>query len=101
MNINQKWRSLGWKHPLWDYVRFYSVVRTQKKAIREAWEEKMRHGKMEIDENHELQIPPGHSELFFDYMRAREDDFEVATSLLRTEKEAKDSVLRSEPTSLQ
>lgn len=90
MNINEKWRDLGWKHPLWDYVRFYSVVRTQKKVIREAWEEKMRHGKMEIDENHELQIPPGHAELFFDYMRAREDDFEMATSLLRTEEEAND-----------
>ncbi len=90
MNINEKWRDLGWKHPLWDYVRFYSVVRTQKKAIRAAWEEKMRDGKMEIDDNHELQIPPGHAELFFDYMRARADDFEMATGLLRTEQEAND-----------
>lgn len=89
MNTSEKWRALGWKHPLWDYVRFYSVVATQKKALRETWEGKMREGKLEIDEDHELPLPEGHAELFFDYMTAREEDFEAATALLRTEEEAK------------
>jgi hypothetical protein len=89
VNTSEKWRALGWKHPLWDYVRFYSVVATQKKELREAWEEKMREGRMEIDAGHELSIPEGHAELFYDYMRARDEDFfETATSLLRTEEEA-------------
>lgn len=88
MNTNEKWRSLGWRHPLWDYVRFYSVVQRQWKDVREAWEEKLKGNVMEIDESHDLSIPAEHVELFFDYLQHRERDFETATSLLRTEEEA-------------
>lgn len=90
MDINGKWRSLGWRHPLWDYVRFYSVVQRQNREVREAWEEKLRGDTMEIDENHSLSVPAGHAELFFDYLHQRERDFESATSMLRTEEEALD-----------
>lgn len=88
MNINEKWRNLGWQHPLWDYIRFYSVVQRQKKEIREAWKEKLRNSTMEIDEDHELPIPAEHVTLFFDYLQGREEDFETATGLLRVEEEA-------------
>lgn len=90
MNINQKWRDLGYRHPLWDYVRFYSVVRRQNKKDRERWEEKMRGNTMEIDSNHDLSIPGEHADLFFEYLRSRENDFESAVSALRTEEEALD-----------
>lgn len=89
MNINEKWRSLGWRHPLWDYVRFYSVVQRQKKELREAWKAKLRRFTMEVDAEHELAIPEEHAQLFFDYLSERERDFESATNLLRTEEEAK------------
>lgn len=88
MNVDTKWRALGWRHPLWDYVRFYSVVQRQKMELREAWEKKLKGGIMEIDESHDLSVPAGHAELFFDYLRHRERDFEKATDLLRTEQEA-------------
>ena len=90
MNTNEKWRDLGWRHPLWDYIRFYSVVQRQKANIRAAWEAKLKGGVMEIDQSHDLPIPTDHAELFFDYLKYREDDFEVAVSLLRTEEEALD-----------
>lgn len=88
MNINTQWRELGWRHPLWDYVRFYSVVRAQGKMAKDRWEEKLRGSKMEIDIDHDLSIPDEHADLFFDYLRSREKDFDTAVSLLRTEDEA-------------
>lgn len=90
MNISEKWRRLGWRHPLWDYIRFYSVVQRQRKAVREAWEEKLRSCVMEIDQSHDLAIPEEHAELFFAYLDGREEDFESATKSLRTEEEAKE-----------
>lgn len=89
MNTDGKWRSLGWRHPLWDYVRFYSVIQRQGRDLREAWEEKLRNLTMEIDAEHGLSIPEEHGRLFFDYLSEREKDFETATDLLRTEEEAK------------
>lgn len=88
MNVNEKWRGLGWRHPLWDYVRFYSVVRAQGGKVRERWEEKLRGSTMEIDANHDLAIPDGHADLFFDYLDRREKDFDNAVNSLRTEEEA-------------
>lgn len=73
---------------MWDYVRFYSVVQRQSREAREFWEEKLRSNVMEIDKRHDFSIPVGHAELFFDYLNYREDDFENARSLLRTEEEA-------------
>ncbi len=68
MNINEKWRRLGWRHPLWDYVRFYSVVQRQRRDVREAWKEKLRNNSMEIDAGHDLPVPGEHVELFFEYL---------------------------------
>ena len=61
MNTNETWRALGWRHPLWDYIRFYSVIQRQRKDLREAWEEKLRNLRMEIDTEHELPIPEEHT----------------------------------------
>lgn len=88
MNTNEKWRGLGWRHPLWDYVRFYSVIQRQRSELQERWEAKLRNNVMEIDSEHNLPIPAEHSRLFFEYLRCREEDFETATNLLRTEEEA-------------
>lgn len=90
MNVNEKWRDLGWKHPLWDYVRFYSVIQGKSKTLREMWKDKLRNLTMEIDEEHDLPIPKEHAQLFFDYLSQQEEDFETATALLREEDEAKD-----------
>jgi hypothetical protein len=88
MKINRKWRKLGWRHPLWDYIRFYSVIQKQKQELREKWKEKLHNNTMEIDEKHNLPVPSDHVRLFFDYLQARESDFGTALGLLRTETEA-------------
>jgi hypothetical protein len=90
MKVNSKWRKLGFRHSLWDYIRFYSVVQRQKKELRETWKEKLRNKTMEIDQNHNLPIPEKDVKLFFDYLAYRDQDFDVAMGLLRTEAEALD-----------
>lgn len=88
MNVNEKWRALGWRHPLWDYVRFYSVVRAQGEKARSRWEEKLRSSTMEIDTDHDLSIQHDHADLFFEYLDGRENDFNAVVNSLRTEEEA-------------
>lgn len=41
MRVHAAWRKLGWRHPVWDMLRFYSVVRTQKKEIAAEWRRKL------------------------------------------------------------
>ncbi len=88
MNVNEKWRRLGWRHPLWDYVRFYSVVQKQKAVERRAWRTKLESNKMEIDASDDLPVPEEHVQLFFEYLDRREHDVEAAAEMLRIEKEA-------------
>jgi hypothetical protein len=89
MKVGTKWRALGWRHPLWDYIRFYSVVGRQKKAVREAWVKRLQaKNELEIDATHFLSIPPADVKLFFDYLKERAASFDRADALLRTEVEA-------------
>ena len=88
MNTSEKWRALGWRHPLWDYVRFYSVVQTQKKELRQIWTKKLQKNVMEIDKEHDLPVAPKDTKLFFEYLDAREADLLTAMDLLRAEEEA-------------
>ena len=88
MRIEPRWRRLGWRHPLWDYVRFYSVVRGQKKAIRESWIEHLREARLEVTPGQYLPIDPDDARRFFSYLDARDESFEAACGQLRSEDEA-------------
>jgi hypothetical protein len=88
MKVNKKWRRLGWRHPLWDYVRFYSVVRGQKKELKDNWLENMKDSKLEIVPGQNIPIDSQHARMFFEYLDARDQDFDRANDLLRTENEA-------------
>jgi len=88
MKIDEKWRRLGWRHPLWDYIRFYSVVRGQQKSLKDNWLESMRSAKLEIVPGENIPIDPGHAQLFFEYLGARDADAARANGRLRTEEEA-------------
>ena len=88
MTVQPKWRRLGWRHPLWDYLRFYTVIRAQGKTHRERWLEALRRSKLEIVPGQEIAIDPGDARLFVEYLDARDEDCARANSLLRTEEEA-------------
>jgi hypothetical protein len=89
MKVRRKWRKLGWRHPLWDYVRFYSVVQKQKKGPGLAWIAKLKDDHvLEIDPTSHIVLPPEHVKWFFAYLEDRQTDFEHAKGVLRTEEEA-------------
>lgn len=88
MRVERKWRRLGWRHPLWDYVRFYSVVRGQKKDLRDKWIANMREARLEIVQGQYIPIEPDYARLFFEYLDARDRDFATADTALRTEEQA-------------
>jgi hypothetical protein len=89
MKVNLKWRQLGWRHPLWDFIRFYSVVQRQKRELAARWIAKLQTANtMEIDATHDLAIDPEHVQLLFDYLQGRDVVFAHAIGMLRSEAEA-------------
>jgi hypothetical protein len=89
MKVNKRWRKLGWRHPLWDYVRFYSVIQRQRKERRERWLAQLEgENRFEIDEKSHLILPREHVDLFVRYREDRKTSFEQAEAMLRTEAEA-------------
>jgi hypothetical protein len=48
MIVDKRWRKLGWRHPLWDYVRFYTSFRKRTKQ-REEWLAKLRASVFEVE----------------------------------------------------
>jgi hypothetical protein len=44
---HQRWRKLGWRHPLWDYVRFYTSLR-RNEIYHKEWLAKLEKGVFEV-----------------------------------------------------
>ena len=58
MKVDDRWRKLGWRHPHWDYVRFYTSFRKGTKQ-RDQWLAKLRESEFQVDTETSLNIPPG------------------------------------------
>ena len=87
MQVNERWRKLGWQHPIWDYVRFYvSLGKTPTKQT--GWLLQLRTGVFEVHPGTNLLVPDENRKLFLDYLDGRNADFNVAASQLRTKVEA-------------
>ena len=87
MKVDPKWRELGWRHPLWDFVRFYNVLNRQKKVERERWIANLKASQFEVEPGHSFTVSATDVTLFFDYLEARHKDFTVVFEQLRTEEE--------------
>ncbi len=85
MKVNEKWRKLGWRDPLWDYVRFFSVFKGEQRS---QWVAKLRKGIFEVEPGKELDVPEGTIERVLDYLDNRDADLAVAADLLRTSGDA-------------
>jgi len=87
MKVDERWRGLGWRHPLWDYVRFYTSLRKGTKQ-RELWLAKLREQVFEVQPGTNLIVPAGDMRLFLQYLDERDSGFIAAASRLRTRDEA-------------
>jgi transcriptional regulator with XRE-family HTH domain len=88
MRAVQKWNKLGWKHPLWDLIRYYLSLRgsRQQSEFRRA----LRDDK-HVLVNGDVRFPVGKkvsSRLFERYLEDRRDQFASLVNCLRTEEQA-------------
>lgn len=89
MKVNAAWRKLGWRHPVWDMVRFYSVVRVQGKKIATDWRQKLEKSSvLEVDESNSFPVDRAHVKLFCRYLDEQQADLQAANSTLRDEASA-------------
>ena len=110
MKVDERWRQLGWRHPLWDYVRFHAGLNKGHNYHKE-WIAKLKEGIFEVDPGigHEsmpggprrkpkpalesripttLPIAPEHLPLFVKYVGERDAGYEEAALKLRTKEQA-------------
>lgn len=89
MRVNPKWRGLGWRHPLWDLLRFYSTVRIQGKNVAREWRDRFEKAAiLEVDSEHRLPVEREHVRLFREYLDGEAADITLANAALRDEDSA-------------
>jgi hypothetical protein len=87
MIADPKWKELGWRHPLWDLVRFYLSLRHQ--GEKATWLSRLEESStLSVEEGRAFQIDPAHVKLFMEYLPSREMAFAHAFSQLRLEENA-------------
>jgi hypothetical protein len=116
MKVDDRWRKLTWRHPLWDYVRFYAGLNKGHNYHKE-WVAKLKEGVFEVDPGIGqepasggpkrkpkpittpipearkptiLTVPPEHLPLFLKYVEERDAGYEEAALKLRTKEQALD-----------
>ena len=87
MKVDDRWRKLGWRHPVWDYVRFYTSFRSGE-AKGDLWLAKLRDGIFEVQPAINLTVPEVNMRLLVQYLDEREMSYSAAASRLRTKEEA-------------
>ena len=87
MIADKRWSKLGWKHPLWDIVRYYLSLRGTKlpTAFRETLSQEK---KVLVAGQTEFPIAPEVCGLFAEYIEYRAAQFSTTFAKLRTESEA-------------
>ncbi len=88
MNADQRWRDLGWRHPLWDILRFFLSLR-HGSAERADWLERLKQtNTLSVEDSKSFPIDPADVKIFEEYITARAMHFATAFSSLRDEVDA-------------
>ena len=87
MKADTKWTELGWRHPIWNVIRFYLSITGSKNQ--KAWIDHLKEQKeIQITDRESLPIPSSVIDLLFEYLQEREKMFNTAYSNLRDEENA-------------
>jgi len=88
MTAQDNWKSLGWRHTLWDLVRYYLSL-ARRKSEQASWLEELESvNKMRVGDSAELPIEKEHVKLFFEYLKERELNVAALYKNLRSEEQA-------------
>lgn len=81
-------KALGWRHSLWDLVRFYQSIHTSQ---RPKWLQDFKtRNQIDVPGSAAFPVSADDVKLFFEYLVQREKHFSEALALLRDEEESKD-----------
>ncbi len=86
MHRTGKWAELSWRHPLWDLVRYYRSLRSDKQ--KEKFITELVDSKSISLEEKKFPLNNTDIDLFTEYLNEQEKAFDTAASSLRTEEEA-------------
>ena len=87
MIIDAHWKSLGWRHAVWDLVRYYCSLRGWKKQ--QQWLDELAGTKqMKVGSSEHLPIDAGDIETLLAYLETRKKKLHLGLAQLRTEDEA-------------
>jgi hypothetical protein len=87
MQAKEPWMSLGWRHDLWDLVRYYCSLRGERQKAE--WLKVLAStGAMIVGDSPALAVAPDDVELIVKYLDERPKLFSTAFGQLRTEDEA-------------
>lgn len=81
------WKSLGWKHPVWDLSRYYCSLRSN--TQRSSWVSDLANECMlRVGQSHRLPVDADHVSKVCEYLEHRRSILTVSFHNLRTEEEA-------------
>ena len=87
MYAEEPWKSLGWRHSVWDLLRYYCSIRGKQK--KQEWVNDLNSTLLlSVDDNAKLPLNEEDVRLFVSYLEYRDKQENVATYLLRSEDEA-------------
>jgi len=88
MIVQERWKALGWRHTVWDLVRYYCSFGNSKKEA-QSWLDELRNcHQMKVGSSKHLPIASEDIDAFFAYLDDRGVMTEAALDSLRTEEEA-------------
>ena len=88
MRAEERWRALGWRHAVWDLVRYFCAL-TRSRAQQSKFVEDLRQqASMTVGREPTVASPREDVTLFISYPEAREAQLTAALGHLRDEKEA-------------
>src|SRR5262245_33663031 len=88
MTSHQRWVTLGWRHPIWELVRYYCALGKRKAEQRRWLDELQKTNMMTVGQAANLVIDPAIVKLFCEYLKDRELDYANVFAKLRTEDSA-------------
>lgn len=87
MNATAECKKLGWRHPVWDLLRFFLSIKGANRIA--TWLEQLRNfSTIDVEGAGAFPVNADDVKLFFAYLDQREKDFAEAFALLRVEEEA-------------
>jgi hypothetical protein len=88
MQAEERWRSLGWRHAVWDLVRYFCALARSRAQQTKFVADLSQQASIAVGPDSTLSIPREDVNQFLSYLEAREGHLTAALGRLRDEAEA-------------